>query len=514
MIQKALLYCRVSSKRQKTDGSGLDSQEHRCRQHALQQGYQVEEVFPDDITGGGNFLERKGMVAMLNHIKANQDTSYVIIFDDLKRLGRNTKYYLLLRETLDELRVRVECPNFRFDSSPEGEWVETMTVANGHLERQQMARQTRQKITARFEAGYWGANAPLGYKMETDKRKPRLLIRHEPIATHIQEVLEGFACGRFETLVEAKRYLDSCPEFPKTKSKGVHTDVVKQLLTRTVYAGMVESEAWGVSLRQGHHEGLIDLKTFQHIQERLEGKSKAPQRKDLNEDFALRGAVNCASCNGAYTANWSKGYSAKYPYYICRNKGCESYGKSIRRDDMETKFGELIKGFAIARPILKTANTMFKEHWNDIDRRKEEEFQSIEERLHELDIEAERLIDKIVSSKIASVTEALENRMQKVELEKMALQEKISHCELKSADYDESFRTALEFMADPHRLWASERYEHKRALIKLSFSEKLVYDRNDGFRTAAKSSPFRLLEELSMGNTKMVGRAGFEPATN
>lgn len=46
---KALVYCRVSTKRQKEEGHGLDSQEHRCRQYAAAKGYEVEAVFPDDI---------------------------------------------------------------------------------------------------------------------------------------------------------------------------------------------------------------------------------------------------------------------------------------------------------------------------------------------------------------------------------------------------------------------------------------------------------------------------------
>ena len=33
-IKKALIYCRVSDVKQKLDGSGLTSQEFRCRQYA------------------------------------------------------------------------------------------------------------------------------------------------------------------------------------------------------------------------------------------------------------------------------------------------------------------------------------------------------------------------------------------------------------------------------------------------------------------------------------------------
>ena len=244
-------------------------------------------------------MKRKGMVAMLAHIKKHRSTRYVITFDDLKRLARDTKYYLILREMLDALQARVECLNFTFEKSPEGEFYETVIAAGGQLERKQNARQTHQKVTARFEAGYWGLAAPLGYKMQDEKGKPGILIRDEPIATYIQEALEGYACGRFQTQMEVKRFLESCPAFPKTRNKGteVHADLVKRLLTKTVYAGMVELPCRGIGLREGHHEGLITMATFQKIQERLTGKKpQAPVRKDLNEDFPLRGEVCCADC--------------------------------------------------------------------------------------------------------------------------------------------------------------------------------------------------------------------------
>ncbi|MFK7943658.1 MAG: recombinase family protein [Paracoccaceae bacterium] len=58
-----IIYCRVSSVKQCTSGAGLDSQEHRCRQYAEQKGYAVEAVFPDDVSGGGDFMQRPGMRA-------------------------------------------------------------------------------------------------------------------------------------------------------------------------------------------------------------------------------------------------------------------------------------------------------------------------------------------------------------------------------------------------------------------------------------------------------------------
>lgn len=515
MPQKALIYCRVSTKRQNQEGSGLSSQKKRCELYALQHGYEIDGIFPDDVTGSGNFMEREGMVNMLDHIKANRKTRYVVIFDDLKRLSRDTKYYLILRETLDALKVRVECLNFTFDDTPEGEFYETVIAAGGQLERKQQARQVKQKVSARFEAGYWGLRAPVGYTMQKEKGQPRILIRDEPIATYIQNALEAFASGHFQSQMEVKRYLESCPEFPKTYRQGreVHPDRVKKMLTRSVYAGMVELPCRGISMRKGHHEGLISLDTFYKIQERLNGKKKiAPTRKDLNSDFILRGAVNCSDCNTPYTANWSKGRNTRYPYYICRTKGCKSHGKSIQRDKLENEFESLLRTLTPQKDLALAAKLMLRDLWDDLHNDKEKRQQTFKSQIVELETEQENIIKRLMSTHIASVIQAYEQRIEKIELEKAVLHEKISNCGRKVGSFDESFRTALEFLSNPYHMWASERIEYKRAVIKLAFSDSLVFDRKSGFRTAPISMPFRVLEALDNHDSLMAETEGFEPS--
>ncbi|MEM9968823.1 MAG: zinc ribbon domain-containing protein [Pseudomonadota bacterium] len=115
------------------------------------------------------------------------------------------------------------------------------------------------------------------------------------------------------------------------------------LLNRTVYAGMVEALSWDVSILKGQHEGLISLSTYHKIQERLNGKPKAPLRKDINADFPLRGFVLCAECEKPLTACWSKSRTGrKHAYYWCKTKGCSQHRKSIRRDALEQDFEKLL----------------------------------------------------------------------------------------------------------------------------------------------------------------------------
>lgn len=150
----ALIYCRVSSTRQRTEGSGLESQEHRCRQYAESKGYAIEAVFPDDVSGGGDFMQRPGMRAMLAYLDAQKGEPKVVVFDDPKRLARDTEFHIKLRREFAERGATIECLNFNFEDTPEGRFVETVIAAQGELERHQNRRQVIQKMKARVEKGY------------------------------------------------------------------------------------------------------------------------------------------------------------------------------------------------------------------------------------------------------------------------------------------------------------------------------------------------------------------------
>lgn len=115
---KALLYVRVSDTKQKTEGSGQKTQEHRCREYALSRGYAVEAVFYDDVTGGGDFMKRPGMVELLNYMDARTFETYVVIFDDLKRFARDTEFHLKLKRAMNARGARRECLNFTFEDTP------------------------------------------------------------------------------------------------------------------------------------------------------------------------------------------------------------------------------------------------------------------------------------------------------------------------------------------------------------------------------------------------------------
>ena len=515
-ITEALIYCRISDTKQKTDGHGLESQAHRCYQFAENNRLTVaREPFFDDVSGGGDFNKRPAMNELLDYLKRNRKTDYVVIFDDIKRFSRDVYFYWDLIKKLEKYDATPMSPNFRFERTPEGRFQQSITVAAGEYERESNARQSHQKSKARLEAGYHAFNAPVGFKFEKIKGVGKLLMRDEPAASIVAEVMEGFASGRFQTKNEVRRFLEEHPQYPKDASGKLGNSHVERLFNRPLYAGYIEYKPWGVSLRKGQHEGLISYETYLKIQERLKGRAYAPTRKNLNKDFPLHGAVNCGSCGNALTFNWSRSHTGKrHAYYICQNRKCDYKGKSIRRDLMEGEFEKLLKTLTPSKELIMAADKMFKQLWQHREHTEKQRKQAWQQQHKEAQNSIEKLLDRIVDADSPAVMKALEKRVVALEGKQRVIDEKIANCGRPVRPYDEMYRTSLLYLANPHKLWALGGYEGKRTVLKLTFTDRLTWERDGAYRTPDLSLPFKALGGSLASKKEMADRTGLEPATS
>jgi site-specific DNA recombinase len=509
----ALLYARVSDKGQETSGDGKNSQTYRLQRHTEARGYTVEAVFSDVKSAGGHFMNRPGVKKLLAHLKANKHKRYVVVFDDLNRISRDAEYYWPLMRQLEKYGARPESPNFRFENTPEGRYNQTTTVAGAQLQREQGARQTREKMQARLERGYAVFKAPAGYKyVEDDSQGGMILVRDEPLASIVQEALEGFASGRFQIQAEVKRFLETHSVFPRSYRGDVLDQRVRRLLTNPTYAGYLEAPNWGVSLREGRHPALISLRTFQQIQDILAGKARTPNRKDIREDFPLRGGVVCGCCERPLTASWSKSArGTRHPYYLCFNRDCDQYAKSIRRDVIEGDFLQLLKGIQQPAGKFHAAMAMFKTlwerglaAWDGRERERRQQLENIQKQISQL-------MDRVVKTQNETVIAAYEDRIGELDAERLLLIEAMRQGRKPPHDFEETLRTAQSFLASPSNVWESGDLEVKQIVMKYVFPQKVAYTRNEGFRTAIPSLPFKALATLTGQIGEMASPRGFEP---
>jgi site-specific DNA recombinase len=505
----AIIYCRVSSLKQATKGDGLTSQETRCREYAKYKGYRVVEVFRDDLSGG--IAARPGMMAALIFLRKHRADACVMIIDDISRLARGLEAHIQLRTAISGAGGRLESPSIEFGEDSDSILVENLLASVSQHQRQKNGEQTMNRMRARASNGYWVFKAPVGYRYERVSGQGKMLVRNEPHASVVQEALQSYASGRFQTQSEVKRFLEQFSLFPRTARGEVLSHYVTEILTRVLYAGYVEVPEWGIGRTQGKHEALISFETYQAIQERLLGNARVPTRADLSQDFPLRGFVTCACCERPMTACWSRGRNQSYPYYFCITRDCASRRKSIRCEKIESEFESLLKTFTPTEDLFMLAFDMFRDQWEARAASFKEHGVSLELERAEIDRKVGQLLDRIVDTDSETVVSAYEKRVKELEDRKIVLSEKIKSCGRPLRTFDESFRTAFDFLANPHKLWASDRIEDRRAVLKLVFADRLAYHHEEGFRTAETTLPFKALEGLSLGKFEMARPTGIEP---
>jgi len=509
--REGLVYARVSSKRQETEGGGLVSQEGRCIKELQVIGVPYIKTFPDSYTGGGDFMKRPAMREMLAYIDSHPHKKFLIVFDDLKRLARDTEYHLKLRALFKIKDVSLKCLNHNFEESPEGRFVETVLAGGAELEREQNKRQVIQKMKARMELGYWAFNARRPYKMFKDPIHGHIL-RPQEDAKWLKEALEGFASGRFVRKIDACRFLVEKGYWTK-QSPEKYIDHFAEFLKDSFFAGFIEYPKWDIERRKGFHEPLISMETFELNKKRLKNEGLGKRiRLDISPDFPLRGLLLCDHCKCSLTGAWSRGRYQKYPYYFCQNKRCVYFQKSIRKKDIEDRFDNLLKSQSLKGEVCVVLREVFDKVWNeevsgikDNEIIKKEKKEGLEKKLADLTNLASDY------SKPELVRRAYEKQMEEV-AGKIALS---SEDTFEKIDLSIPYQTALDkatgLLRSPYNAWQKLEVKEQQGLFYFIFDEKLPYDKNTGYRTEKIPTAIRLFEEFATANPLDVEMPGIEP---
>ena len=504
--KKAVIYARVSDEEQVKKGHGLKSQEAVCREFARYRGYEVVNVFHENLSG--KFADRPVMKELLAYLRRHKRSGgLVVIIDDLSRFARGHRAHWALRDQLKEAGGILESPSVQFGDDADSALIEGMLVTMAQHQREKGAEQTKSRMRGRVLNGYWPFYTCRGYRHEHKTGEGKVLVRDEPDASIIQEALEGFASGRFQTRAEVRRFLEMHPSFSRLTNQ-----LVQLILTRPIYAGYVGKPEWDIPLRKGRHEGLISLETFERIQERLKEKPKAPARKDIRADFPLRGMVSCAECGKPLTSCWSTSKTgAKHAYYMCFEKTCSRNRKSIRRDKIEGEFAAVLARVTPNQSLVDVAYSMFKNAWEQRVAQSRAFAMYCKQEAAQIERQVEKLLDRVVEAGSDSVVRAYEKRIAGLERQALVLREKSEKTARPKQPFDELFELAIRFLANPSKLWASGKMEHRNLVLRLTFAERLCYCAESGFRTPKTTFPFSILSDLRAAFEKMAEGVGFEP---
>lgn len=252
---------------------------------------------------------------------------------------------------------------------------------------------------------------------------------------------------------------------------------------------------------QGTTRSLISFGEYLIIHE----KARVPARKDINEDFPLRGFVTCGDCGNPLTANWSKSKTGKkHPYYMCLSKGCESYRKSIRRDELEAAFVSVMQSVTPPTTIYELAHAMVKQVWEIRWQQIKQSRAAAKFELRKIDLEIDNLHERIADTESETGMIAFEKRIDQLRVKKCQHEENLTKSTPVVSNFEEMFELAIGFLANPYKIWANSDLASKKLVLRMTFLERLAYSRKDGFRNPKTTLPFNMLAQITKGDGNMA----------
>jgi site-specific DNA recombinase len=499
----AIIYCRVSTDRQMNEGHGIDSQEKRCKDWCIKNNHEVNKIFRDEGVSG-SIGDRPAVREMLEYLSKNPHT--IVVIDDIKRLARDVQVFLLLKESIQSLNCTIHYLNHSFEDSPEGQFIQTILAGAAQLERQQNARQVKQKMKSRLEDGYWVFNQIVGYKYQIQNGNK--ILTQTDKAPIIKEMFEKLANLQLINIAEAHSFLIS-------KGLKMSKSQIYLIVQDIKYAGYIEYSKWGIPIIKGKHDPIISLDLFYKVQEILKQRGKAYQSKHEDE-FILRGRVCCSQCGKKLTSYFAKGKKKYFAYYTCKNQGCDVKDKVIPREKIESEFVDILKKVKPTEQMIQIFENTFKQLWEDKTKLYKKEKENLQRELNLIQAESKRTIDKITKTDSYLVQKALESKLEELEKNRIITSYKIETTNQPKGNFLTPLKLVIDFVKNLDKMWENGSKDERQIVFNLVFKQDLVYDLNLGFLTPSISSLYSAFQSVSTSDFYFGGlnKTNFEHLIN
>ena len=133
---------------------------------------------------------------------------------------------------------------------------------------------------------------------------------------------------------------------------------------------------------------------------------------------------------------------------------------------------------------------------------------ALRKQLEDINRQLENMLDRIVEANSASVVNAYESRIEKLERDKLVLNDRITKSVPPKGRLDDCIELSLKFLSSPWNIWKNGDFAMRQAVLRLAFAEPLRYSQNGVYETPKFSFPFKCLGEFSGSKAKWCCEGG------
>ena len=299
---RAVIYLRVSSTGQvNTDydpeGNSIPAQRVACLRKAEQLGLTVVDEYVEPGKSATEMTKRVAFQQMLARVKQARDVDYVIVYK-LSRMARNRYDDAIVMADLRKRGVTLVSATESVDDSPVGQLMHGILATFNEYQSRESGADIAYKMGQKAKNGGTLGRAPLGYLNVFDRsdfREIRTVAIDPERADLVRLAFELYASGEYTLADLSDELYDRGLRTRPTKrhpAKQVSINKLSQMLRDRYYLGFVTYQGEEF---EGRHEALIDEDLFGRVQDLLESRSVAKERRRVHHHY-LKGSLFCGRC--------------------------------------------------------------------------------------------------------------------------------------------------------------------------------------------------------------------------
>jgi site-specific DNA recombinase len=516
VMEKAILYTRVSTDEQAERGYSLADQKDKLQRYCKDNSLEALVHYQEDYSA--KTFDRPEFKKLLSYIKQHKGEVKFLIFHKWDRFSRNaTDAYMMIRE-LNKLNVTPRAIEQPLDLSiPENKMMLAFYLTAPEIENDRRSMNVTNGMRRAMKQGRWVAFAPKGYLNKRDEDNRPIIVPGSQAdfikkafselakgikpAEHIRRELakEGFSCSR---------------------------NNFNRLIRNPIYCGKIRIDAKDKEeedIVEGIHSPLISEELFYQVQNILSGraaKMNPAKIHKVSEKFPLRGFLVCPRCGSKLTASASKGNGGKYFYYHCV-RGCK---ERIKAEELNLAMTKLLQHYTF-KPEIKD---LFKEVVMDSIKGSSQDTQA---KLQHIQLEIEKtrqrlesLQDKFIDNEIGKEDYNMLKSKYNTDIERLIAQR--SDISLMTKNITLQLEFCMDILENLSGFYEKTDVVGKQRIIGSIFTGNLIYSEKK-VRTTKVNEVVSLLINTSKAFEKMkkgqfnkkiklshqVTPAGFKPTT-
>jgi site-specific DNA recombinase len=349
---RAVVYCRVSTDNQETEGTSIQTQLDACLKYCKEKGYQVIKSYSETFSG---LTRERPCLSELREMVRGLKIDRVVIFC-LDRWVRDPTDGVILQEELERCNVILEAVTECIENTELGKFISYTRGFASKLEAEKIKERTMRGKKAFLDQGKIPTgcgNGIYGYAWNK-KTKTRVPVEYE--VKIVKRIFNELANGKSYFAIACSLNEHNIP----SKSGGKwSTRTLYAMAGNPCYAGLTyywqtrgsrktklikqPKDKW--VLLPDATPAIISKEQFDQVQE-IRQQNRELKRARATHDYFLRGHVRCGYCGAPLVGSFMNHH---YRYYHCRGaystiarqKICDA--RYIRADYLEGEVWGAIK---------------------------------------------------------------------------------------------------------------------------------------------------------------------------